>query len=782
MEWNYPTLLYRLVTAAGNEKLAAMLNFPPTKVLCSRDYICSLEAEVDSLERELRHMQFIRHSGSAGQVDESRRGPEEGNLSNASPDDTRIPQARPAIDSLDPKPDGYYLGVSSGMHLARSVLQSARLNDPLIDHDALDHRRARTDPASQESAPSAIGDVGPTLPSEEVALSLIDIFLDQYQLQYPIVSEEWLVQETREFYRQQPSLNMPLPKDTCTAFILQMILSISLLTISKSNEDEDALTLAESLYSSAMSDLTKVMEHKGLETLQCLLLLVLYSLLHFSATPIWHISGLSMRMCIDLGLHSEGTIKASRDGKASDAEIDCKRRLFWATYTLDRTLSIMLGRPFTLEDKYIDVAYPELSLPDDKRKGTVHWIKLQRLQSIAVSRSHVASDQQPRSQSTDTKDLADELEAWNQEASVVTNTSRYNSDWWRYWYHNTLLILHRPSPNSTSLNMDYLSTCYTAAKNVIEGSFIRLHTDRLDVTCVDIHYQFMAGITLLFLVWNSGEVRQQAIKEWTLFKSCLVQWELVLEKMATRWDRANRAKEVVHKLSTATVDIVEREMAQTSNIQTTMHRDGRTIRAREQERVRFIMQQLRSPRLGRPGASQTAAPRAGSTMPGAAGVQEALGDVGGPTHSHNSHPGNDPYEERNYHQHEQTYNYPEPVPTSSLPDDAMIVDDTSLYTQIQSYQEAEFAHISQMLRGAFDAPVISFPSDLSAMFGDSLWSSTLGASDDTYLAGHTDASGLFSGSGSENILGDAWLDNAGRATNMAWADSVLNFAEDWEIN
>jgi hypothetical protein len=316
------------------------------------------------------------------------------------------------------------------MHLARSVLNSARLNDPLIDHVPPDLHHARTEPvAIQEAASSASRARGPDLPSEEVAFNLIQIFLDQYQLQYPIVSEEWLLREAHEFYRQQSSLTALSPKDTCTGFILQMIFAISLLAISNGDQDDDALTLAEGFYASAMSALTTVMERKGLETLQCLLLLVLYSLLHFSATPIWHISGLSMRMAIDLGLHSEATIKVSREGESINLEVDCKRRLFWATYTLDRTLSIMLGRPFTLEDKYIDVAYPELSLPEKKRQGTIHWIKLQRLQSIAVSSYQLSSDIQDGAASTTIEDVTHELAIWNEEALSLAETSRYISDW-----------------------------------------------------------------------------------------------------------------------------------------------------------------------------------------------------------------------------------------------------------------------------------------------------------------------------------------------------------------
>ncbi|KAL3461867.1 fungal-specific transcription factor domain-containing protein [Aspergillus heterothallicus] len=481
------------------------------------------------------------------------------------------------------------------MHLARSVLHSARLNDPSIDRIPVASRRAPSDPVrSQQAASADGGDMRSTFPQEEVALSLIDMFFDQYSLQYPIISQEWLLHETREYYRRRSHSNVSTPKDTRLAFMLQMIFAISLLAISKGNQDEDALLQAERFYSAAMVNLTIIMETKSLETLQGLLLLLLYSLLHFSATPIWHMSGLCMRMCIDLGLHSETTIKASLNSVTSEEDIDCKRRLFWVTYTFDRTLSIMLGRPFTLEDKYIDVAYPDKSLPEERRKAMIHWVKLQRLQSLAVSRSHTSSSQLSESISTWEKEMAQALKAWNDEALSFADGSRYTVDWWRYWYHNSLLLLHRPTPNAAAVGPDSLSTSYAAAKNVIEASFIRLHTGLLDFVCVDLHYQFMAGITLLFLIWNSTDIRQTATEEWTSFKSCLVQWELVLDAMAIRWDRASRAKEVAHKLSNATVSIVEREMSRPTTTEGVVHRGASKTLLRDHDRARFIMQQLGS--------------------------------------------------------------------------------------------------------------------------------------------------------------------------------------------
>jgi hypothetical protein len=85
-----------------------------TKVLCSRDYIRSLEAEVDSLERKLRHITVAGHAISTDQVYEPHASLDEGDLPNRSPSSTQTSRAQPALDSLDPGNNSRYLGASSG--------------------------------------------------------------------------------------------------------------------------------------------------------------------------------------------------------------------------------------------------------------------------------------------------------------------------------------------------------------------------------------------------------------------------------------------------------------------------------------------------------------------------------------------------------------------------------------------------------------------------------------------------------------------------------------------
>ncbi|RYC63091.1 hypothetical protein CHU98_g3121 [Xylaria longipes] len=66
----------------------------------------------------------------------------------------------------------------------------------------------------------------------------------------------------------------------------------------------------------------------------------------------WKWLGKAIRCAQDLELHLEVGIR-------SRVEADMRRRVWWAVYIFDRTLSLEIGRPFMIDDADCDVALPE---------------------------------------------------------------------------------------------------------------------------------------------------------------------------------------------------------------------------------------------------------------------------------------------------------------------------------------------------------------------------------------------------------------------------------------
>lgn len=106
-------------------------------------------------------------------------------------------------------------------------------------------------------------------------------------------------------------------------------------------------------------------------------------------------------------------------------------------------------------------------------------------------------------------------------------------------------------------------SCYSAAISIIQISFVQLNLKNgpVSFTWSDIHHQVMAGITLLFTVWNSIEARTEAKKDLISFKGYLAQWNNVIEKTLKRWSQVDRAQQVLQRLAQSTVELLEDEVS-----------------------------------------------------------------------------------------------------------------------------------------------------------------------------------------------------------------------------
>ena len=114
----------------------------------------------------------------------------------------------------------------------------------------------------------------------------------------------------------------------------------------------------------------------ALEELQAVLLLASFALLRPVAPGLWYITGVAVRLGVDLGLHYEdgSTLdpSAQENGKPIDAKErgrrewvrDLRRRLWWCVYTFDRLVSTCVGRPFGITDQVITTDFPSI-LPDE---------------------------------------------------------------------------------------------------------------------------------------------------------------------------------------------------------------------------------------------------------------------------------------------------------------------------------------------------------------------------------------------------------------------------------
>lgn len=94
-----------------------------------------------------------------------------------------------------------------------------------------------------------------------------------------------------------------------------------------------------------------------LESVQARLAQCIYLLASSRINQAWYIFGTATQMILALGLHRKRFSQTS--GAASGlVEIECRKRVLWAAYTLDRYLSVILGRPRIFRDEDIDQHLP----------------------------------------------------------------------------------------------------------------------------------------------------------------------------------------------------------------------------------------------------------------------------------------------------------------------------------------------------------------------------------------------------------------------------------------
>lgn len=113
----------------------------------------------------------------------------------------------------------------------------------------------------------------------------------------------------------------------------------------------------------------------GLVELQAVLLLANFALLRPVPPGLWYIVGVAIRLAVDLGLHYEDGKdlgadlgdKASQPNETAARERgrreyirDTRRRLWWCTYSLDRLVSVCVGRPFGISDQVVTTEFPSL--------------------------------------------------------------------------------------------------------------------------------------------------------------------------------------------------------------------------------------------------------------------------------------------------------------------------------------------------------------------------------------------------------------------------------------
>ncbi|KAJ5312085.1 hypothetical protein N7508_002915 [Penicillium antarcticum] len=120
--------------------------------------------------------------------------------------------------------------------------------------------------------------------------------------------------------------------------------------------DTSGWQTSETYYTRADSLLSHETGAPSLPSVQARFLMVLYLLSSSRAHKAWFTFGTTAQLMMALGYHN----KRSRLGTDQEDLIqkECQRRILWCSYTLDKYLSVILGRPRLLQDEDLEEDLP----------------------------------------------------------------------------------------------------------------------------------------------------------------------------------------------------------------------------------------------------------------------------------------------------------------------------------------------------------------------------------------------------------------------------------------
>lgn len=204
-------------------------------------------------------------------------------------------------------------------------------------------------------------------------------------------------------------------------FVVRMFLAISLQKL-----DTTYAGLADGYWQAAMQGFEEVVRPKDLKTLQCLVLIGEYSLLTPTRTNAYHIIGLAVRICQQLGFGEEKTIASGFS--VDPLTLDMRRRLSWIVTTMEFGLAHSMGRPvgFAKGDDLMDVGFfadvddsliTEQGIkpgpPSEKKLVAIHFCKMRVCQAEIRRTLYEKERHEPRDENDPWfKQMEQKIEVW----------------------------------------------------------------------------------------------------------------------------------------------------------------------------------------------------------------------------------------------------------------------------------------------------------------------------------------------------------------------------------
>jgi hypothetical protein len=340
----------------------------------------------------------------------------------------------------------------------------------------------------------------------DAATRLIDAYFEHCEFFSPILSSK------DEFL----SLIAPLITEGCdssnnatsivamTTFRAFIVFSVAVLLLNRT-DSSFPVSRAEGYFAAAV----QILVHNAtaictgdVEHIRNLVLIVQYCTFASNLTAAWHFIGLASRLAIELGLHDERTTERHQ------GELDDQRWLFWALYTCERNLCVIIRRPFSIPDEAIRTPLPTPRLEPlgdhAGRAAALHLIRYRIIESEIYTTLH---QKKPLNGATldmlawrdgMRRKLLEWLGSAPMPSSPPTQLAPLNI--FEAVIHNTMVILYYPStafPNPSDHDVEIL---VQSATKCIDCYKVAFRDGQLRFFWRTTHNLFRSGVAMAYCI------------------------------------------------------------------------------------------------------------------------------------------------------------------------------------------------------------------------------------------------------------------------------------------
>ncbi|RFU25998.1 hypothetical protein B7463_g10342, partial [Scytalidium lignicola] len=216
----------------------------------------------------------------------------------------------------------------------------------------------------------------------------------------------------------------------------------------------DAYAASSAFWATAREQFKEIgRQENDLHSLQAALLLSHYASTNPKAVNIFYCIGEAARICIHLGLHRE----PPESMKMNPLELDIRRRLFWTTYGIERSVCSLLRLPFSLNEEVVTTQFPS-SLADScitsegfltgphKKASALHFYAFRKLETEVHKVLYLERGQIGKTLDEWLADVTIRLDQWHSKA--LEFAPEYKLEFRNVQLNFLKGRLHRPTPRN----------------------------------------------------------------------------------------------------------------------------------------------------------------------------------------------------------------------------------------------------------------------------------------------------------------------------------------------